>query len=148
VLRLSPDYIGAHGLIGFALLFKGDAQAALADFEQEADEEYRVKGQALAYHALGQTELFEAKLKELIERWGQQWPSEVAHVYAFTGNADEAFAWLERAIEAKEEGLTEQFLWPFYKPVQADPRWAAFLERVGSSPRQRDALQFNATLPR
>jgi TolB-like protein/Tfp pilus assembly protein PilF len=147
VLRLSPGYIGAHGLIGFALVFKGDAQAALAEFEAEDDLEYRVKGQALAYRALGQTDQFEAKLKELIETWGDQWPSEVAHVYAFTGNADAAFEWLERAIDAKEEGLTEQFLWPFYQPIHADPRWSAFLERVGSSPRQLDALQFTVTLP-
>ena len=147
VLRLSPGYIGAHGLIGFALVFKDDAEAALAEFEMEEDPEYRVKGQALAYQLLGQTDRFEASLRELIERWGEQWPSEVAHVYAFTGNADAAFEWLERAIEAKEEGLTEQYLWPFYQPIHGDPRWASFLERVGSSPRQLDAVQFTATLP-
>jgi hypothetical protein len=119
----------------------------LAEFEKEEDPEYRVKGEALAYHVLGQTDRLEASLDELIERWGEQWPSEVAHVQAFTGNADAAFEWLERAVETREEGLSEQYLWPFYRPIHGDPRWAAFLERVGSSPRQLDAIPFRVTLP-
>lgn len=147
-LRLSPGYIGAHGFIGFAALFENDIASAAAEFEKEADEEYRLKGQALTYYQLGQTERFAASLQELIERWGNQWPSEVAHVYAFIGDADNAFKWLERAIDANEEGLAEQFLLPFYRPIQKDPRWADFLGRVGSSPERLDAIEFSVSPPK
>ena len=148
-LRLSPDYIGTHYHIGTALLLKGEAEAALAEFSlEEGDEEYRVKGQALALYALGRQAEYRAKLEELIERWGDQWPSEVAHVYAYVGDAEQAFLWLDRAIEQNEEGLSDQFLRPFYTPLHGNPRWAKFLERVGSSPEQLDAIEFKVTLPK
>ena len=46
---------------------------------------------ALVHHALGQQAEFEARVEELATRWGGQWPSEVAHVHAWTGDVDEAF---------------------------------------------------------
>ncbi len=146
-LRLSPDYIGAHYFIGVALLFKREVQAALDAFAREQDDEYQVKGAALALHALGRQAEYQAKLAELIERWGSDWPSEVAQVYAYVGDAEAAFLWLDKAIEQNEDGLSEQFLLPFYQTIHADPRWAAFLQRMGSSPEQLGAIEFNVTLP-
>lgn len=146
-LRLSPDYIGAHYFIGVALLFKHEAQAALDAANREMDDEYQVKGLTLALHDLGRQDEYQAKLNELIERWGNEWPSEVAQAYAYVGDADAAFHWLDKSIEQNEDGLSEQFLLPFYQNVHADPRWAAFLHRMGSSPEQLGAIEFNVTLP-
>jgi len=146
-LTLSPGMYGVQYQIGLALLFKGEPEAALAEFVLEGEDEYRVKGTALALYALGRQTEYEIKLQELIKGWGDEWPSEVAHVYAFTGEADTAFQWLDRVIEQNEEGLSEQFLHPFFTPLHADPRWAEFLNRVGSSPAQLDAIKFEATVP-
>jgi adenylate cyclase len=74
-------------------------------------------------------------------------PSQVAHVYAYMGDADRAFEWLDRAIEQNEAGLAEQFLNPFYRPIHTDPRWSRFPERVGSSPEKLNAIEFEVTLP-
>jgi TolB-like protein len=147
-LRLSADMINAHYFIGTALLMKRDAVGALEAFSKEGDEEYRVKGEALALYALGRQQEYARKLDELIIRWGDQWPSEVAHVYAFTGEADAAFQWLDRSVEQQEDGLTEQFTQPYYRAVHDDPRWGKFLDRVGSTPEQLDAIEFDITLPR
>jgi len=146
-LKLSPGYIGAYYRIGVALLLKGDTVAALDAFSHEKDEEYQVKGKAMALHDLGRHEEFEAKLAELITRWGSDWPSEVAHVFAYIGDADNAFQWLNQAIEQNEEGLIEQIFHPFYDAIHKDPRWDAVLRRMGCSPEQLDAIQFNVILP-
>jgi hypothetical protein len=87
-------------------------------------------------------------LDELIERWGEEWPSEVAQVYAYVGDADAAFTWLDKAIAQNEDGLTSQFSQPYYKPINSDPRWAEFLETVGSSPERQAAIEFKVTLPK
>jgi TolB-like protein/lipoprotein NlpI len=147
-LRLSPDLIGGHYFIGVCRLLQGDAEEALSSFSQEADEEYRVKGTALAFFALGRTAEYEAALQELREGWGEQWPSEVAHVYAWTGDQDSAFEWLDRAVAANEDGITDQFLWPWFRPLRDDPRWERFRERTGTSARQLAAIEFEVTLPR
>jgi TolB-like protein/cytochrome c-type biogenesis protein CcmH/NrfG len=146
-LQLSPDYMGAQYRIGAALLLRGEAAAAQEAFVREKDEEYNVKGQALAAHALGHEERFKALLDELIARWGHEWPSEVAHVNAQTGDPDAAFEWLERSIAQQEQGLIQQVFHPYFRPLYKDPRWRAFLERMGCAPEQLAAIEFRVTLP-
>jgi TolB-like protein/Tfp pilus assembly protein PilF len=146
-LTLSPDAIGVHYFIGEALLFKGEPDAALATFAEEPDDEWRVKGTALALYSLGRSEDFEIAFDELREGWGEEWPSEIAQVYAWVGNADEAFEWLDQAIEQKEAGLENQFQKKFFAPLHTDPRWAAFREKSGTSEAQLGAIKFEVTLP-
>ena len=143
VLRLSPEYSGAHYLLGTARLFKGDPQAALAEFElEQGDEQSQVKGAALALHDLGRHDEYRTKRDDLIDRWGGIWPSEIAHVFAYTGEADSAFVWLEKSLALGESGFNYQLMSGFYRPIHADPRWAALLERVGVSPAQLAAIAF------
>ena len=145
-LQLSPGIIGTHYYIGVALLLKGNIEAALAEFEQEEDEEFRTKGQAMALYALGRQDVSKAKLQELIERWGDEWPSEVAHVYAYTGNVDAAFSWLEKSAAEEDGGFQPQQ--KFLDSLRDDPRWLPLLEQMGKSPAQLDAIEFNVTLPK
>jgi tetratricopeptide (TPR) repeat protein len=147
-LALSPGTSQVQYQIGLALLGKGDAVAALAAFEKEAgDEEYRTKGRAVALYTLGRQAEFEQAFSELRERWGGMWPSEIAQVYAWVGDADQAFAWLDKALAQNEAGLTQQFLLLLYQPVRDDPRWMAFRERVGMSEAQLAAISFEVKLP-
>jgi len=146
-LRLSPGLVGGHYFVGVCSLFQGDPQAALASFEQEADEEYRVKGTALAFYALGRLEEHDEAFETLRNQWGAQWLSEVAHVYAWTGNPDAAFEWLDRAVAIPEDGITDQFLWPYFRPLHADPRWRAFRERTGTSEARLGTIRFQVRLP-
>jgi len=145
-LRLSPGYISARYYMGLALLFKGEAEAALAAFEQEKDEEYRVKGQALALHDLGRQAEFEVRLQELIERWGDQWPSEVAHVYAYAGDTETAFQWLEKSSAEEDGTFIPQS--PFLRSLREDARWLPLLETIGKSPEQLAAVEFKVILPK
>jgi len=144
---LSPGRLGAQYSIGRVLLMKGEPEAALAAFAEETDEEYRIKGTALALYELGRQAEYESALLELRERWGEQWPSEIAHVYAWTGDADAAFEWLDRAVAQNEPGLNEQFQAEFYAPIHDDLRWQAFREQTGTSEEQLAAIDFEVTLP-
>ena len=130
-----------------AFSFKGKPEAALEAFARESDEEYRVKGRALAAYALDREEEYEASLAELIERWGDQWPSEVAHVYAWTGETDRAFEWLARSVAEEDGAFDPQH--PMLRPLKNDPRWLPLLESLGKSPAQLqlDAIAFEVTLP-
>ena len=146
-LSLSPAFIGAHYNIGVALLMKGDPEAALLEFQkEEGDEEYLVRGAAVASHALGRQADFEEAFEELKTSWGEHWPSEVAHVFAWVGDADAAFEWLDRAVAQNEEGLIQQFPQPFFIPIHADPRWQTFRERTGTSAARLSAIEFKVPM--
>ncbi len=143
--RLSPGYFASNYRMGLALLLKGEAESALEFFSAEEDDEYRVKGSALAFYALGLQQEHEAKLQELIEGWGGEWPSEVAPVYAWTGDADSAFHWLDRSVAEESGGFDPQD--PLLRSLHDDPRWLPLLESLGKSPAQMNAIEFEITLP-
>ena len=43
---------------------------------------------------------------------------------------DLAFEWLERAEATNDSGLTDAITNPLMRNLHADPRWAAFLDRL------------------
>ena len=143
---LSPGIGGAQYRLGEALLRKSEPEAALVAFEQEEDEEWRVKGTALALHDLGRLTEYEEAFSELRERWGERWPVEIAHVYAWIGETDEAFAWLEKEYEAN--GLGGVMVDNFFKHLHDDPRWLPLLEKAGVSVDQLKAIEFDVTMPK
>lgn len=147
VLSLSPNRVGANYLLGSALLLKGDAQAALEAFERESDEEYRVKGTSIALYELDRKTEFEEKFGELREKWGDEWPSEIAQVYSWIGDSDAAFQWLDRAVAQNESGLMQSWLSPLYRGLHGDPRWLAFREKIGKAPAQLESIEFDIQLP-
>jgi TolB-like protein/Tfp pilus assembly protein PilF len=146
-LRLSPDFIATHFWLGMAMLFGGEPEAAMTAFtREEGDEELRVRGQALALYALGRQEEHQARLEELITRWGEQRPLTVAYVHAYTGDADAAFLWLEKSVAEGEVGRFEPDN-PLFDSLRDDPRWLPLLASIGKSPEQLDAIEFEVTLP-
>jgi len=146
-LRLSPDYLGAQFFIGVARLIEGDAAAALASMQQENYEVYRLLGQAMAYHALGDAVASDTALSELISKYEKEWAYNIAFVLAYRNEADRAFAWLEKSVKYKDPGLGEVVRQPLFRNISDDPRWLPFLESIGKAPAQLDAIEFRVTLP-
>jgi tetratricopeptide (TPR) repeat protein len=144
-LWLSPGIGGARYRLGEALLRKGQPEEALAFFALEEDEEWRVKGTALALYDLGRLTEYEKAFAELRERWGERWPIEIAHVYAWIGDADEVFYWLEKELEVN--GLSGVMVDNFFTSLHDDPRWQPLLEKGGVSADQLAAIEFKVTLP-
>jgi tetratricopeptide (TPR) repeat protein len=146
LLKTNPGRPGALYFLGLTQLLTGQTDAALASFVKESDEEYRLHGKSLALHTLGRKAEFESTFTQLQENWGDRWPVDVASVYAFIGNADSAFEWLEK--ERQVNGLSAETTYdPFLKSLHDDPRWLPLLEKAGASPAQLDAIEFKLKLP-
>ena len=88
------------------MLLKGDAPAALAEIEQEKSEVWRLIGLPMAYHALGRKTESDAALATLIAKYEKDGPYNIAYVYAFRGDADKAFEWLDKAVQYQDPGLS------------------------------------------
>ncbi len=131
-----------------AFLLKGEPEAALAAFAEETDEEGRLIGRALAYHALGQAAESDAALGELIEKYEQGAAFNIAYVLAYRGEADRAFEWLDKAVQYNDSGLAFIAVQNLFVNIHDDPRWLPFLESIGKSPAQLAAIEFEVRLPR
>ncbi len=128
-LELNPDYPQVHTAIG-RILLRSNPEAALREIELEKEPFWRRYGLALAYHALGRKPEADAALAELLGKEKESWAFQIAEVYAFRGEKDAAFEWLERAYALRDGGLTDMIGDPLLASLEADPRYAAFLERM------------------
>jgi len=147
VLSLSPNRGTGHAELGNALLLKGDAQGALAEIEQETSEAWKMISLPMAYAALGRKADSDAALVALIAKYENDGPFNIASVYAYRGEADEAFAWLDKAVEHGDTGLPEIVTENLFDKIHADPRWLPFLRKVGKAPEQLAKIEFKVTLP-
>ena len=87
-------------------------------------------------------------LVDLIEKYEQYAAYNIAYVLAFRDEADHAFEWLDKAVQYSDPGLTNIADTTEFLNIQNDPRWLPFLERIGKSPSQLDAIEFKVNLPR
>ncbi|MGE5668718.1 MAG: tetratricopeptide repeat protein, partial [Betaproteobacteria bacterium] len=147
VLSLAPGRGEAHAELGNALLLKGDAPGALAEIEEETSEVWKMIGLPLAYHALGRKSDSDAALAVLIAKWEKDSPYNVAYIYAYRGEADKAFAWLDKAVEYGDPGLVQIVADNLFDNIHADPRWLEFLRKIGKAPEQLAKIEFKVTLP-
>jgi len=146
-LRLSPELGAAHAFIALCLLNEERAGEALEIVRQEPFEPYRLIGLTLVQHALGDEAAADAALEQMIEKYAKEWAYNIAYLHAARGEVDAAFEWLDRAVEYRDPGLSLITVEEQFAPLHADPRWAAFLETLGKSPKQLDAVAFRVNLP-
>jgi TolB-like protein/Flp pilus assembly protein TadD len=145
-LELEPDAVFAHEHLGEALLLSGDLDGALAEMQREPHDVMRRLGLAFVYAAQGRRE---AALR-LLEEVGREHPdfaSPVAAGYAQLGMADEAFMWLDRALQERDGGVLEVRAGPLFQPLRRDPRYVPLLQRIGLSDEQVAALDFDVEIP-
>jgi TolB-like protein/Flp pilus assembly protein TadD len=133
VLEIDPTYDWGHVNVGEALLYRGDAAAAIGEFKRESNPMEQATGLALAYHALGRATDSNAALTKLINGGAGNYAYEVAEIYAYRGNRDEALKWLERAYVQKDATLKWILRDPTMAKLESDPRYKAFLRKMNLS---------------
>jgi TolB-like protein/DNA-binding winged helix-turn-helix (wHTH) protein len=129
-LELSPRYASGQYTLGLVLLARKQPEAALAEMRKEPFDPVRLIGSALAYFALGDKAKSDAALAQLLKSYAASIPAGVAAVYAFRGESDEAFNWLDRAYEQKDALLYRLKFSPEFDGVHGDPRYKAFLKKM------------------
>jgi tetratricopeptide (TPR) repeat protein len=84
---------------------------------------------AMIEHALGNRDAADAALERFAASEGNSQPLRVACVYAWRGENDAAFEWLNRALEQYPE-MSVQYSWePWFNSLEDDPRWAELMTR-------------------
>jgi TolB-like protein/Tfp pilus assembly protein PilF len=144
-LTLSPGSMSFHGLIGRTFLLKGEPEAALEAIQLEQSD-WTLLELPMVYYALGQVAKSDAVLVELIEKYEQEAAFNIAAIYAYRSEPDDAFSWLNKAVTENDPGLSEIVSDPLFSNLYDDPRWQLFLERIGRSPTQLAAIEFDVTL--
>ena len=129
-LELRPDIWRGNISLSRIYVAQGRAQDALPEIELVSYDLVRFFLHAIAYHALGREKEADAALQELIAKYSERGAYQIAQVYAFRNQPDEAFVWLDRAYVLRDGELSIMKVDLLLKNVHADPRYTAFLKKL------------------
>ncbi|HJY53389.1 MAG TPA: tetratricopeptide repeat protein [Candidatus Udaeobacter sp.] len=130
-VELQPTAAGSHRWQVFVAIERGDGDAALREAELEPNERYRRFELALAHCARQDRPAADAALAELIVRDRDVMAYQIAEVYAWRGEKDKAFEWLQVSLNNHDTGLLSLRIDPLMQGVRHDPRYHDLLTKMG-----------------
>ncbi len=136
-LEMDPNFIPAHQTLGLAYAQKGQFPQALAELkkavEMSANNAYVLALLGYVYGAAGQRAEAEATLAQLQQLSASKYvsPFHLALVYTQLGDFDRAFALLQQAEDEHVFSMLLLKADPKLDKLRADPRYTAFLQRLG-----------------
>jgi TolB-like protein/Tfp pilus assembly protein PilF len=141
-LEIDPQFPRAHSILATIYAQEErrypEAAAALQASLQSIPDVAAKTLLAKHYTWLGHRAQAEAILNELLALAKRQYvaPTNIAEVYAVSGQNDRAFAWLEAAYEERTPGLLQVYASPLWQRygIRADPRFPGLIRRMRLPP--------------
>jgi adenylate cyclase len=131
VVELNPAAPWAHAGLGLSYLLEGKFEEAVAATKGEAGEWARLVIVGCARWGQKKIPEADAALAQLVDGFAETAAYQIAEVYAYRGEKDKAFEWLERARRQRDPGLAGLRKDPLLPNLRGDPRWDAFLRTMG-----------------
>jgi len=129
--ELQPTAAGGHRWQVVAAVLRGDGEAALREAQLEPNDGYRRFELALAHYARRDPPAADAALAELVARDRNLLAYQIAEVYAWRGEKDKAFEWLQISYDNHDTGLLSLLIDPLLRGLRGDPRYNSMLEKIG-----------------
>ncbi len=145
-LQLSPDAWLSHVMLSQIYIAQGRPQDALPEIELVRSDLVRAFLYPIAYYALGRKKESDAASNELVTKYHADAAYQIAEIYAFRNQSDEAFEWLDRAYAQRDGGLIGTKVDPLLKSLHKDPRYAAFLKKLNCRIELRCSIYFKSDL--
>jgi TolB-like protein len=129
-LAITPTYALGHYQLATILMLEGGKESVVEECDREIPEGGQQACLAEAYHSLGRAKEANAALERSIKEHGDDQAFWIACVFAYSGEADRAFEWLDRAYRQKDPILPYIKAAHEFKNLRGDPRYEAFLNKM------------------
>lgn len=133
-LEINPESDYARWNLGLTELLEGHAERAISLFPKSSTTAFHQAGLAMAEHSLGHDAESREALEALVGSLSQSWAYQIAEVYAWCGDSDKAFEWLQRAYTQHDGGLIQIKYDPLLASLRGDARYAAQVRQVNLPP--------------
>jgi TolB-like protein len=129
--ELQPTGAGNHRWQVVVAVLRGDGETALREAQLEPNEGYHRFELALAYYARGDRAAADAALADMVANDRNLLAYQIAEVYAWRGETDKAFEWLQISYDNHDTGLLSLLIDPLMRGLRGDPRYKGMVEKVG-----------------
>jgi len=119
-----------HYMMAKVRIAQGRYDEAVKEIELETHDFFHIYGMNFVYFAKGEKQRADALFEEFIKQYAISDPANLADLYAFRGNKDASFTWLNKALEIKDPVLLEALAYPSFKIMYDDPRWHEFINKL------------------
>jgi len=130
-ITIKPGAAIQHTTMSAILLWQGKNKEALEEAKKEPHKFWNLLSQNCATFALNRTKEANKLLHQFITDYSTNHPSSLACIYAFRGETNNAFIWLETAYQQRDPELVTRLNYSFFKKIQHDPRWFNFISKIG-----------------
>ena len=128
-IEVEPGDMYLVAALANVLTLKGTPGEALKLCPRLPEEVDRLICAARAEHTLGHAAESRRAMDKALSLGGVS-PYEVALTYAWRGDSDKAFEWLEKAYQGRDMGISEIKLHWELRALHTDPRYAALLRKM------------------
>jgi serine/threonine-protein kinase len=131
--ELQPTGAANHRWQVLVAIQRGDSATALREAQLEPNEGYRRFELALAHYARGDRPAADAALSEMIAKDKNLSTYQIAEVYAWRGETEKAFEWLQISFDNRDTGTLALLVDPLMRGLRDDPRYKNLLAKLGLS---------------
>jgi TolB-like protein len=132
--ELQPTAVSSHRWQVFVAIQRRDGEAALREAQLEPNEGYRRFELALAHYARRERAAADAALAELIAKDRDFLAYQIAEVYAWRGETDKAFEWLQVSLDNHDTGMLSLLIDPLLRGLRHDARYKGLVAKIGLPP--------------
>ena len=137
MIAVNPGGRYGYLYLTFVHLLEGRIDEAAKAFEPMKPDLFRDLCVALVRHAQHRTAEAGAVIAGMEAKYSDGGSYQIAEAYAYLGQVDRAFEWLEQGYRARDAGLTWMNYDQFLDKLHADPRWAALQKKMNLLPASR-----------
>jgi len=133
ILELYPDS-SSHSVkswLAATLTRQGKPEEGLQYLVLDSENQWQRAMSAIVLHSLGRHEEERPIRQTMIDEYSQTWAFGIVLTYAWHGNLDKAFEWLDVAFEQRDPYMTQLIFNPWLATLHDDPRWEVILDRMG-----------------
>lgn len=130
-LEMNPKMSRANAAIGDALLMLGRLKDARTAYAAEPVDDFRLAGEAIVEHRLGNAVAARAAMAKLVADQGDRVLYQQAQILAQWGDREASIGRLQRALEIGDSGLIYARNDPLLDPLREDSRFAQLLNGLG-----------------
>ena len=133
-MEIAPDSFSGPYHLATTYLLQQQPALALRQLESFKAEGNKLCVIAMAEHDLGHLPESRRALDSGVARFGHVLAFQLAEAFAWIGEPDHAFEWLDRAYAQHDGGLTMVKYSPLLRSLRGDARYAALLRRLKLPP--------------
>ena len=129
-IDLAPKSGLAHGFLALTRVLQGRHEEALAQARLESHDVFHSMALAIVHHAMGDSAAAASALQTLMAGFGWTAAYQIAEVYAYRNEIDNAFEWLDKAYVQRDPGMAFAVSSTLLRRLHSDARWQPLLRRM------------------